>query len=270
LAGRLGQSVTVDNRPGAGSTVGTKAAATAEPDGHTLLQVNSAFAYAQVLYPNTGYDPLTSFSPVASIASWSLLLVVNANLPASTPAELIAHAKARPGEINIGHTLGSPPQVLAEMFKKISGAPLNTVPYREVSLLTSDLLSGRIHVFFGGGAGLVDLVRQGKLKALASTGATRSRSLPSVPTVIESGFPLLAFNPTDWAGIVAPAGTPRTAIDRLNRAISDSLADPEVRAAIATQDAETRISSSSEFAAFIATEVGKWPARVTELGLKPN
>jgi hypothetical protein len=122
LSGRLGQSVVIENRPGAGSTIATRAAATADPDGYTLLQVNSAFAYAQVLYPNPGYDPGTSFTPVAALASWSLLLVVNAELPVNTVRELVDYAKAHPGKVSIGHTLGSPPQVLAEMFTKASGA----------------------------------------------------------------------------------------------------------------------------------------------------
>jgi tripartite-type tricarboxylate transporter receptor subunit TctC len=270
LSGRLGQSVVVENRPGAGSTIATRAAATADPDGYTLLQVNSAFAYAQVLYPNPGYDPGTSFTPVAALASWSLLLVVNAELPVNTVRELVDYAKAHPGKVSIGHTLGSPPQVLAEMFTKASGAAFNSVPYRQPPQLIADLLGGRIHAFFGAGAALTALVEQKKLKALATTATMRSGTLPDVPSVVESGFPTLAFDPTDWTGVLAPAGTPPAVVEILNLAINDCLGAPDIGGGLVHQRAEARILSPAEFAVFIADEVRKWPPRVREAGLKPE
>lgn len=270
LAERLGQSVIVENQPGAGTTIATRAAATAAPDGYTLLQINSAFAYAPVLYPNPGYDTAKSFAPVAAIADWSLFMVVPADVPASTIQELITYAKSNPGRINIGHTLGSPPQILAQIFKAASGVEFNTVPYRQVSQLTSDLLSGRIQMFFGAGAGLMSLVQQGKLKALAYTGMTRHPALPLVPTAIESKFPQLALNPSDWTGIVAPAGTPRAVVDTLNAAINDVLGSQEIRASIARQGGDIKIASPAEFSAFLAAEAKKWPQRAKEAGLKPD
>jgi tripartite-type tricarboxylate transporter receptor subunit TctC len=270
LASRLGQSVTVENRPGAGSTIATRAGATAEPDGYTLLQVNASLAYASVLYPNPGYDPLKSFSPVAPLASWSLLLVVPAGMPADTIPDFIAHAKANPGGVNIGFPLGTPPHVLAEMLKSATGAPLNGVPYRQVSQLIADLVAGRVQALFSIAPGVVSLVKQGKLKALAYTGVARHPALPQVPTVIESGLPELALNPSDWVGIVAPAGTPPEAIKTLNAAINASLASPEVKTAFAKLGWETKIATPQEFATFLAAEAKKWPPLVKKAGLKPN
>jgi tripartite-type tricarboxylate transporter receptor subunit TctC len=270
LATRLGQSVVIENRPGGGLTIATKAAATSDPDGYTLLQTVSAFAYSTVLYPNAGYDPLKSFAPVATLASWSHFLVVPENLPANSVQELIAYAKANPGQVNIGFSLGGSTQVLGEMFKTESGAPFNSIPYRQPPQIMADLLAGRIHIFFGSGAGLISLVQQGKLKALAYTGTTRSAALPGVPTIIESGLPALALNPGDWTGILAPAGTPADVIGKLNAAINGSLSSPEIQASIALQGGEAKITSPQEFAAFLTAEARKWPPLVKAAGMKPE
>jgi tripartite-type tricarboxylate transporter receptor subunit TctC len=270
LANRLGQGVTIENRPGGGQTIATKAGATADPDGYTLLQVISALAYSAELHPNAGYDPIKSFAPVATIAAWSHLLVVPADIPVASVQELIAYAKANPGQVNIGFPLGGTPQVLAETFKIASAAPFNSIPYRQPPQLVTDLLAGRIHVFFGAGAGLVSLIQQGKLKALAYTGVARYAALPNVPTVIEIGFPQLALNPSDWTGIVAPAGTPADVIEKLNTAINGVLMSPEIQAGIALQGGEPAIKSPQEFAAFLAVEVKKWRPLVKAAGMKPE
>jgi tripartite-type tricarboxylate transporter receptor subunit TctC len=270
LSERLGQSITIENRPGAGSTIATRAGAAADPDGYTLLQVNAALAYAPVLYPEPGYDPLKSFAPVATLATWSLLLVIAADVPAGTARELIAHAKANPGKLNVAFPIGQPPQVLAEMFKTTSGAPLNSVPYRQVAQLRADLMAGRVHAFFGAGAEVVALVQQGKLKALAYTGTERYAALPDVPTIAEVGLPQLALNPSDWTGIVAPAGTPPAVINTLNAAINGSLNLPDVRANVARIGGEVRLATPSELPAFVAAEVKKWPPLVRAAGLKAD
>jgi tripartite-type tricarboxylate transporter receptor subunit TctC len=270
LSSRLGQSVTVENRPGAGSTIATKAAAASEPDGYTLLQVNAALAYSPTLYPNSGYEPLKSFTPVAGLATWSHLLVVPASVRAGTIQELIAHAKVNPGRVNIGFPLGSPPHILTETLTTTSGAKFNNIPYRQVSQLTSDLLDGRIDAFFGAGAGLVSLIQQGKLRALAYTGITRYPALPHVPTVTEVGFPQLAFDPSDWTGIVAPAGTPSEAINKINAAVNQILAASETQAALTSLGWDAKIVSSQEFATFLAGEAKKWPVLVKASGLEPN
>lgn len=267
LSENLGQNVTIENRPGAGSTIATKAAAVADPDGYTLLQVSASLAYSPVLYPNVGYDALKSFTPVATIASWSHLLIVNPGVPAASLKELIAYAKANPNQLSIGFPLAQPPQILAEMLKLESGAPINSVPYRQISQLMADLLAGRIHAFFGTGAGVVSLIQQGKLKAIAYTGVTRYVGLPEVPTVIESGFPRLALNPSDWTGIVAPAGTPVAAINALNSAMKAILGSPEIKASIARHGGEARIVTPQEFATFLVGEQKKWPPLVKAAGL---
>jgi tripartite-type tricarboxylate transporter receptor subunit TctC len=270
MSERFGINITIDNRPGAGTTLATRAAAAADPDGYTLLQVNATLAYAPVLYPEPGYDPVKSFAPVATLATWSHFLFVAADVPANTVEELVAFAKLNPGKVNIGHPVGVPPQVLSEIFKTVSGAPFNNVPYRQAAQLRADLLGGRIQAYFSAGAELVALVQQGKLKALAYTGVGRHPDLPEVPTVIEAGLPQLAFNPSDWTGIVAPAGTPAGAISALSAAINESLHTPEVRANIARQGGTVKLTSPSEFAAFVAAEAKKWPPLVTAARLKAD
>jgi tripartite-type tricarboxylate transporter receptor subunit TctC len=265
LSERFGYNITIDNRPGAGTTLATRAAAAADPDGYTLLQVNATLAYAPVLYPEPGYDPVKSFAPVATLATWSHFLFIAADVPANTVEELVAFAKLNPGKVNIGHPVGVPPQVLTEIFKTVSGAPFNSVPYRQAAQLRADLLAGRIQAYFSAGADLVAMVQQGKLKALAYTGVGRHPDLPQVPTVIEASLPQLALNPSDWTGIVAPAGTPPAVIGALSAAINESLHAPEVRANIARQGGTVKLTSPSEFAAFVAAEAKKWPPLAARL-----
>ncbi len=270
LSERFGINITIENRPGAGTTLATRAAAAADPDGYTLLQVNATLAYAPVLYPEPGYHPVKSFAPVATLATWSHFLFVAADVPANTVEELVAFAKLNPGKVNIGHVVGVPPHVLTGIFKTVSDAPFNSVPYRQAGPLRADLLGGRIQANFSAGAELVGLVQQGKLKALAYTGVERHPDLPQVPTLVEAGLPQLAFNPSDWTGIVAPAGTPATVIGALNAAINESLHTPEVRANITRQGGAVKLTSPSEFAAFVAAEARKWPPLVTAAGLKAD
>jgi tripartite-type tricarboxylate transporter receptor subunit TctC len=270
LSERFGRSITIDNRPGAGTTLAARAAAAADPDGYTLLQVNATLAYAPVLYPEPGYHPVKSFAPVATLATWSHFLFVAADVPANTVEELVAFAKANPGKVNIGHPVGVPPHVLTEIFKTVSGAPFNSIPYRQAAQLRADLLGGRIQAYFSAGAELVALVQQGKLKALVYTGMERYPDLPQVPTAIEAGLPQLALNPSDWTGIVAPAGTPPDVISALNTAINESLHAPEVQANIARQGGAVKLTSPSEFAAFITAEAKKWPPLVTAARLKAD
>jgi tripartite-type tricarboxylate transporter receptor subunit TctC len=268
LSGQLRHKVNIENRPGGGTVIATRAAAAADPDGYTLLQANAAFVYASALHANPGYDPVKSFAPVATVAGWSHVLVVPATLPVDTIQDLIAYAKANPGRVNIGFPLGSPPQVLAEMLKAGSGAPFGSIPYRQVPQLMSDLLAGRLQGFFGAGSALVSLVREGKLKALLYTGATRSATLPDVPTAIESGLPRLTLSPSDWTGVLVPAGTPGDVIDKLNAAVNATLTSAQVQASIRLQGGEPKITSPSEFAAFLSAEVRKWPPLVEAAGMK--
>ena len=265
LSVQLGQSVVVENRLGAGSTIASKEVASAAPDGYTLLQVNSALAYAPLLFPNAGYDPRSSFTPIAGIATWPLMLTVNAELPVGSTQDLVAYAKANSGKVNIGHTLGSPPQVLSMTFRQTTGTSVNTVPYPQPPQLIADLVSGRIQASFLTGAGIIALINDGKLKALATTAAKRSSALPKVPTVIEAGLPALAL--TDWTGIVAPAGTPAGVVATLNVAINNALTLPEVQTGIQQEGAEVMALTPSQFSAFVAAELERWPVRFREAGI---
>jgi tripartite-type tricarboxylate transporter receptor subunit TctC len=270
LSERFGWNVVVENRPGAGTTIASRAVANADPDGYTLLQVNATLAYAPVLYPDPGYDPVRSFAPVATFATWSHLLVVPADVPANTVAELVAFAKANPDKANIAFPPGTPPQVLAEILRSASGAPFTAVPYRQLAPLRADLLAGRVQANFSAGSDLVAMVRQGQLKALAYTGRERYADLPHVPTVVEAGLPELALDPGDWTGLVAPAGTPPAVIGALNTAINEVLDASDVRAAIARQGGTVKRTTPSEFSVFIAAEAKKWPPLVMAAKLKAD
>jgi tripartite-type tricarboxylate transporter receptor subunit TctC len=244
--------------------------ATAEPDGYTLLLASSALLYSATLHPNAGYDPLKSFAPVATLARWSHILVVPPTIPVAGATEFVAYAKARPGALSIGFPLGTTPHVLSELFKSASGAPLNSAPYRQVSQLRSDLLGGRVHAYFGAGAALVALIGQGKLKPLIYTGEARHPALPLVPTANQSGMPSLTVNPSDWVGVLAPAGTPPVAIDTLNAVINASLNSPDVRANILHEGDEALITSPGEFATFLAAEAVRWPRLLKAAGMVPQ
>src|SRR5882724_11320463 len=268
MSGKLGQSVVVENRPGAGTTIGTKAGAMADPDGYTLVQVNAALSYAPVLYPNPGYDPVKSFVPVALLASWTHVLVAHPSVAANNLQELIADAKANPGKLNIGSPLGNPPHVLAEMLRMETGADINDVPYRQTPQLISDLLAGRLQIHFSAGEPIASMIRDGKMKAYAVTGAVRDPTLPNVPTMAEAGLPQLTVNPSDWTGLLAPAGTPPDAVAKLSAAANDAVNSPEVQAMLNKLGWQARKSTPQEFMAFVAADAGKWPKVVKAAGLK--
>src|SRR3954452_19761951 len=205
LSPRLGQPIIIENQSGAGGTIGSKAVAGAAADGHTLLFSISSHVYG--LYSNPGFDPIKSFTPVASVAQWSHVLVVRPDLAANSVQDLAAYAKANPGTVTFGYGLNTPPQILGEMLKNATGTDIRSIPYRGGAQAITDMLGGRIDVNFGTTATLLPLIRDGKLRALAFTGATRSVDLPDIPTIAEAGLPELAFNPDAWAAILAPLGT---------------------------------------------------------------
>ena len=266
VSSRLGQSIVIENQSGAGGTLGSKAVANANPDGYALLFAINSHVYG--LYGNPGYDPITSFAPVATVAEWSHVLVVQPALPVKTLQELIAHAKASPGTMTFGFGINTPPQILGEMLKIATGADIRSIPYRGGAQAVQDLLGGRIDMNFGATSTLLPLIQQGKLKAIAFTGAKRNAGLPDVPTVIEAGFPQIAFNPDAWAAVLAPAGTPQAIVKKLNVAISESLKSSELQASLAKLGYEPKLTSPQEFATFLASEMKKWPPIVHAAGLK--
>ena len=212
---QLKQSVVVENRPGAGTTIGMKAASFAEPDGYTLLFQSSSFVVAPAMYKNLDYDPLKSFAPVANVAWGSWVTVVPPALPVRNPQELIAHAKAHPGTLNFGFGQGTAPQLVGEWFNKTNRLEIASVPYKGGMQAITDMLGGTIQLNIGTTATLLPLIREGKIRAIAQWGRSRETDLPDVPTMIESGFPGLSLG--FWVGLWAPAGTPAPIVDELNR-----------------------------------------------------
>jgi tripartite-type tricarboxylate transporter receptor subunit TctC len=268
LSGKLGQNVVVENRPGAGTTLGTKAGALAAPDGYTLTQVNAALSYGPVLYSATGYDPVKSFVPIALLASWTHVLVAHPSVQANTLQELIAYAKANPGQVNIGSPLGSPPHLLAHMLRLETGADFNDVPYRQNPQLVSDLIAGRLQIHFSAGEPIGSMIRDGKMKAYAVTGATRDPLMPNVPTMAEAGLPALTADPSDWTGLLAPAGTPPEIIAKLNSAVNDVLQSPEVRVSLTKLGWGSKATTSADFAGFVSDDAKRWPRVVKAAALK--
>ena len=200
LQSRLGQSVIVENRPGAGQTTGTKSVATAAPDGYTLLFAGDALGYFPVTYPNFNFDPLKSLTPVATAVTWSHVMVVAPDIPAKTIAELVAYAKANPGRLIFGLRFGTVPHILAEAFRQATGTDITFVPYTGGEQARADLLGGRVHLNFAPVANLISLIEDGRVRPLAFTGSARAAMLPDVPTMIESGLPQVGIQPGCLAG----------------------------------------------------------------------
>jgi tripartite-type tricarboxylate transporter receptor subunit TctC len=270
LQSRLGQSVIVENRPGAGQTTGTKAVAAAAPDGYTLLFAGDALGYFPVTYPNFNFDPLKSLTPVATAVTWSHVMVVAPDIPAKTIAELVAYAKANPGKLIFGLRFGTVPHILAEAFRQATGTDITFVPYTGGEQARADLLGGRVHLNFAPVANLISLIEDGRVRPLAFTGPDRAAMLPDVPTMIESGLPQVGFNPDVWLGILGPAGMPAAVVDRLNSEVNASLQSPEMKAVLARLGFEPKAMTPREFEAFFAAEIQKWPPLLRAAGLKPE
>jgi tripartite-type tricarboxylate transporter receptor subunit TctC len=258
----------VENRPGAGTTIGMKAASLAEPDGTTLLFQSSSLVVAPAMYKNIDIDPLKSFSPVANIAWGSWVTVVPPSLPVHSPQELVAYARAQPGTLNFGYGQGTAPQLVGEWFNKTNGLQIAGVPYKGGMQAITDMLGGTIQVNIGTTATLLPLIRSGKLRAIAQWGSTREADLPDVPTMNESGFPGVSLG--FWAGLWAPAGTPAAIIGRFNAATNAALRSPEMAASMQRLGIAPRIGSVKDFSDFIAEEAPKWARIVEASGVQVN
>jgi tripartite-type tricarboxylate transporter receptor subunit TctC len=266
LGANLGQNVIVDNRPGAGTTTGMKAATMAEPDGYTLLFQSSSLVVAPAMYKNLDYDPLKAFIPVANVASSHWVTVVPPSLPVRTVPEFIAYAKANPGKLNFGFGQGTAPQLVGEWLKVTNKLEIGSVPYRGGMQAVTDMLGGTIHLNIGTASTLVPLIQEGKLRAISVWGPTRFPELPDVPTMMESGFPGLSA--WFWSGLWVPAGTPAAIVDKLNAATNAALRSPEMKASMDKLGIEATIGSAQDFAAFIADEAPKWARIVEASGVK--
>jgi tripartite-type tricarboxylate transporter receptor subunit TctC len=264
----LGQSIIIDNRGGAGGTIGTKAVAKTTPDGYTiLLGYTGTLAIGPTLYPNAGYDPRKDFAPVGLIGNAPNSLVVHPSFPAKSVQELIAYAKADPGKVNYGSAgVGTVSHVAGEYFATAAGIKLTHVPYRGTGPALADLIGGHIPMAFAPIPATHGPVSQGQLRGLAVTSATRSSLVPDLPTIAESGLP--GFEASLFYGIVAPAGTPRPIIDKLNEALRASLTSDEVRKRLATDGAEPTPSTPEEYAAHIDKDETRWSAVVKASGAK--
>jgi tripartite-type tricarboxylate transporter receptor subunit TctC len=264
----LGQTVIIENRGGAGGALGSKSVASAEPDGYTLLFGNaSALVVGPAVYRFRDYDTIKHFAPIAKVTEGYEVLVVAPNFPPQTVPELIAYAKANPGKLNFGSMgYGNLTHLVAELFKLRTGTDFVHVPYQGSADAVAGIVTGQVHILFGEVAGLLPLVRDGKIRALGVSSAARNALAPELPTLIEGG--LADFIALTFTGVVAPAGTPAPIVGRLNAAINEAVKPPEVVAALGKLGAEVRTGSAEAFAAFLARERDKWVDVVTRTGIR--
>ena len=266
----LGQSIVVDNRGGAGGTVGTKAVAKSEPDGYTLMVgYTGTLAIAPSLYRNAGYDPRRDFVPIGMIGSAPSSLVVHPSFPAKTVAELVAYAKAHPGQVNFGSAgIGTVGHITGEYFAHATGISIVHIPYKGSGPAVSDLLGGHIPMSFSPIATTAGNVKAGLLRGLAVTSVRRNGLLPDVPTMIEAG--VTGFDAVLAYGLVAPAGTPRSVIDRLNEALQAALGSDEVKKQLELDGTEITPSTPEQYADFIDKDERKWSELVKASGVEPE
>ncbi len=268
LSDGVGQNVVVENRPGAGGTVGSASVAKAAPDGYTLLYGStSTLAIAPSLYKNLSYDPQKAFAPISLVSSGPIIIAVNEKVPARTLKEFIALAKSSPGKLAYGSGgNGTPPHLAGELFKTVGGVDLLHVPYKGGGPAITDVAAGQVQAIFEGQVALMPHFQSGRVRPLAITGAKRSPALPDVPTATEAGLP--KYDANFWSGVVAPAGTPPEVIARLNSALVKALGSAEVRDTLTKQGLEPAGNAPREFAEHIRAEAQKWAAVVKASGAK--
>jgi len=266
----LGQPIVVENRPGAGGTIGARAAADAEADGYTLLLGNtSTLVIGPALYRQAGYDPAKAFAPIAMLGTTSNVLVVNNGFAAKSVSEVIATGKANPGKLNYSSPgIGTPPHLIGEMFKLKAGVDIQHVPYKGGGPSIQAVVAGEVQMTFENPAVSLPLVQGQQVRALAVTSEQRNPQAPDVPTMIESG--LTDFVSVSFTGIVAPAGTPADIVARLNRAVNESLKTAEIDAAFTRLGVEKRIGSPEDFVTFLARERERWSAVIKAADIKAD
>jgi tripartite-type tricarboxylate transporter receptor subunit TctC len=268
LSARLGQQFVIENRPGAGSNIGTEAVVRAPADGYTLLLVTGSNAWNATLYDNLNFDFVRDVAPVASISRGLGVLVVPASFPVKSVPELIAYAKAHPGKISMASGgIGSPEHVWGELFKMMAGVDMLHVPYRGGGPALIDLLGGQVQVMFEPLLSAIEYVKAGKLRVLGVTSATRSDTLPDVPTIGEF---VPGYEAGGWTGIGSPRRTPAGIIDKLNSEINASLADPAMKARLADVGYTAFAGSPGEFGEFIAAQTEKWGKVIRAAGIKAD
>jgi len=269
LAPALGQAVIIENRPGAGSTIGTDAVAKAQPDGYTLVMISTAHVISPHLYKQVPYDPLKDFTPVMKLAEGPYVLVVHPSLPAKSVAELVTLAKAQPGTIDYASSgNGSAQHLVGALFTTMAGVKLNHVPYKGSNQAMNDVLGGQVKVSFVGVPNALPNLANGKLKALGVSTAKRYAELPDVPTIAEAGVP--GYDATIWLGLLAPPNTPREVVQKLNAEISKVLSNPEAKKLMASAGVDVATSSPEDFGRLMQSELERWGKVVKETGATVN
>jgi tripartite-type tricarboxylate transporter receptor subunit TctC len=263
----VGQSVVIDNRPGAGSTLGIDIASKAAPDGYTVVIISAAYSFGPSLYKKLPYDPVKSFVPVAKIGDGPNVFTVNPNVPAKTIKELVALANAKPGTLNFASAgIGSAQHLWFEYFKMLAAVNIVHVPYKGGAPAMVDVIAGNAQIAIGTIVQMLPLIKSGKLRGLATGGRKRNAALADLPTVDEAG--VKGYEGANWWGLMLPAGTPMAIVDRLDKETRDVLAKPEIQQQFSSMGADADYLSQDEFARFIGVETSKWTKVAKQAGIQ--
>ena len=269
LAPAIGQSIIIENKPGAGSTIGTAEVSKAQPDGYTLVMISTAHVISPHLYKSMPYDPIKDFTPVMKLAEGPYVLVVHPSLGVNSVRELIALAKSKPNTVDYASSgNGSAQHLVGALFVTMAGAPLSHVPYKGSSQAMNDVLGGIVKVSFVGVPNALPNLNSGKLKALGVSTAKRYAELPDVPTIAEAGVP--GYDATIWLGLLAPPGTPREIVQKLNADISRILSTPDARKLMASAGVDVATSTPEDFGRLMQSELDRWGKVVRETGATVN
>jgi tripartite-type tricarboxylate transporter receptor subunit TctC len=268
LSERLRQPFVIENRPGAGTTIGTEAVVRAAPDGYTLLMASTAATINATIYEKLSFNFVRDIAPVAAVVRTPFVMAVHPSVPAKTVLEFIAYAKASSGKLSMASSgIGTTPHVAGELFKMMTGVDMVHVPYRGAGPALTDLIAGQVHVYFTALPEAIEHIRVGKIRALAVTTAAQSEVLPDTPTL--SGV-LPGFEASFWAGFGAPKSTPTEIVDNLNKAINAGLADPEIKSRLAELGGTMLVGSPADFGKLIAAETEKWAKVIRAANIKPE
>jgi tripartite-type tricarboxylate transporter receptor subunit TctC len=263
----LQQPFVMENRPGAGTIIGSEAAAKSPPDGYTLLMVSATQTTTETLVPNKPFKLMRDFVPVASVLKSELVMVVHPSLGVNNVKEFIALAKSKPGVLNYASSgVGSNYHMAAELFKNLTGTDIVHVPYKGSTGARNDIISGQVDMMFDSVPTMAQMVQVGRVNALGTTGRVRSAILPDVPTLSEAGVP--GYEATIWLGVMAPAGTPPQIVELLNKAINNIIARPDIKESWEKQGAVPMIMAPAEFGTFVQSEIERWAKVIKENGIK--